>query len=78
MMLLVAIDAASMKKKKMNLFAQLARLCRYAEAGEAVAVVINTGGWWPACSSHHHHCPRQVVMVAAGVGGVVLHCNGRC
>lgn len=77
-MLLVAIDAASMKKKKMNLLAQLARSRRYAEAGEAVAVVINTGGWWPACSGRRRRRPRQVVMVAAGVGRVALHCNGRC
>ena len=73
-MVLMAIDAASVKKKKMKKTYLLRRLRidmqRLAMA--AAAVVVNAGGWWPvAACSGHRRCGRSWLQQMAG-----RRCNG--
>ena len=57
-MVLMAIDAASVKKKKMKkktyLLSRL-RIDMQRLAMAVAAVMVNAGGWWPACSGRRRH-----------------------
>ena len=78
-MVLVAIDAASVKRNKIKLTCSAGVFALIRRSwGSVAVVVVNADGWWPACSGRCRCCRGRVVVVAVDeLQWEIKRCNGR-